>query len=154
MLPTEEQIISPYPCFAIQRAELNSLARTSDRPDHLNNQIGGSVRYPDAKMESQRDFIHQPRVGEPASLPWLTRLIFSQPQPGCITPATKRSNPVGVENHFELLTQGSRSAPTMGWMTLPRWGTSSALRLRSGISKVSIYGVFTPLIATSKRDIF
>jgi hypothetical protein len=31
---------------------------------------------------------------------------------------------------------------------------SHALRLRSGIWTVSIYGVFTPLFAASKRDIF
>jgi hypothetical protein len=32
--------------------------------------------------------------------------------------------------------------------------TSNALRLRFGISRVSIYGVFTPLFAASKRAIF
>jgi hypothetical protein len=31
---------------------------------------------------------------------------------------------------------------------------SNALRLRFEISRVSIYGVFTPLFAASKRDIF
>ena len=51
-----------------------------------------------AVPESQRDSIIQPRVGEPASLPWVTRHYSSQPQRGCITSATKRYNPVGVEN--------------------------------------------------------
>jgi hypothetical protein len=32
--------------------------------------------------------------------------------------------------------------------------TSHALRLRSGISMVPIHGVFTPLFAAFKRDIF
>lgn len=48
--------------------------------------------------ESQGDSILQPRVGEPASLPWVGRLIDPQPQRGCITPATERCNPDGVEN--------------------------------------------------------
>ena len=56
---------------------------------------------------------------------------FHQPQRGCITGMTERSNPVGVENHFAALTQGSRSSPgrlgppTLGWMTLPRWGNAA-----------------------------
>lgn len=81
-----------------------------------------------AVPESQRDSSHQPRVGEPASLPWVTRFIFPQPHRGCIKSAPARYNPDGVENHFESLTQGSRSSPvrlgppTLGWMTLPRWG--------------------------------
>ena len=72
---------------------------------------------------SQRDFINQPRVGEPASLPWVMRLIFPQPQRGCITTATERCNPVGVDDLFYLSTQGSLCLATLGWMTLPRWGT-------------------------------
>ena len=48
--------------------------------------------------ESQRDSIIQPRVGESASLPGVMRFSFPQPQRGCITPASKRCNPVGVEN--------------------------------------------------------
>jgi hypothetical protein len=53
--------------------------------------------------ESQRDSSIQPRVGEPASLPWVTRCFASQPQRGCITFATERCNPVGVENILEQL---------------------------------------------------
>ena len=55
-------------------------------------------------------------------LRWVMRQPTSQPQRGCIPSAAKRYNPVGVENHFESLTQGSHVAPTLGWMTLPRWG--------------------------------
>jgi hypothetical protein len=32
--------------------------------------------------------------------------------------------------------------------------TSNTFRLRSGISKVSVYGVFTPLFVASKSGIF
>jgi hypothetical protein len=39
---------------------------------------------------------------------------------------TNRHNPVGVEKHFDSFTQGSRCAPTLGWMTLPRWGKQLA----------------------------
>ena len=72
--------------------------------------------------ESQRDSVIQPRVGEPASLPWVRRFIFPQPQRGCIHPAPKRCNPVGVDDVFNPRSQGSRVAPTLGWMTQPRWG--------------------------------
>jgi len=82
-----------------------------------------------AVVESQRDSSLQPRVGEPASLPWVPCRYSSQPQRGCVSLRTpNRLNPDGVEYHFELLTQGSRSSPvrlgppTLGWMTLPRWG--------------------------------
>jgi hypothetical protein len=51
-----------------------------------------------AVPESQGDSIIQPRVGEAASLPWVTRRFSSQPQRGCITFAPQRYNPVGVEN--------------------------------------------------------
>jgi hypothetical protein len=75
-----------------------------------------------AVPESQRDSILQPRVGEPASLPWETRFIFRQPQRGCIKSASARYNPDGVENHFHSYSQGSSCLATLGWMTLPRWG--------------------------------
>ncbi len=76
--------------------------------------------------KSQRDFIHQPRVGEPASLPWVTPLFIPQPQRGCIITATERCNPVGVVNDSNSPTQGSRCAPTLGCMMLPRWGKTHA----------------------------
>jgi hypothetical protein len=37
---------------------------------------------------------------------------------------------VGVENHFHSFTQGSRSAPTLGWMTSPRWGNAAAADMK------------------------
>ena len=59
----------------------------------------------------------------PAGNPGYTRSISPQPQRGCVRfPAPNRRNPVGVENQFESCSQGSRVAPTLGWMTLPRWG--------------------------------
>jgi hypothetical protein len=60
--------------------------------------------------ESQRDSIIQPKVGELASLPWVTRHYSSQPQRGCITSTTKRSNPVGVENNLDGLPRVARAA--------------------------------------------
>ena len=55
------------------------------------------ARFP----ESQRDSVLQPRVGEPASLPWVTRCCSSQPQRGCVLPRPPiRHNPVGVENNL------------------------------------------------------
>jgi hypothetical protein len=82
--------------------------------------------------ESQRDSSFQPRVAR-HELPWVTRFVFPQPQRGCITIAMKRCNPVGVED-LASDSQGSRSSPvrlgppTLGWMTLPRWGNQTAPR--------------------------
>lgn len=39
---------------------------------------------------------------------------------------TNRCNPVGVENILFTPTPGSRCAPTLGCMTLPRWGKQLA----------------------------
>ena len=73
--------------------------------------------------ESQRDSVLQPRVGEPASLPWVTRFIFPQPQRGCVPGrSSKRHNPVGVDDSFRSFTQGSSFLATLGWRPLPRWG--------------------------------
>jgi hypothetical protein len=36
--------------LAVQRVELNSFARTSNRADHFTNQIGGSVRQSNASV--------------------------------------------------------------------------------------------------------
>ena len=75
--------------------------------------------------ESQRDSVLQPRVGEPASLPWVGRRVFPQPQRGCAAfhPLACR-NPVGVGNCFASFTQGSSCLATLGWRPLPRWGKS------------------------------
>ena len=52
-------------------------------------------------LESQRDSVLQPRVGELASLPWVTRSIRSQPQRGCVLGRTSNChNRVAVEIHF------------------------------------------------------
>jgi hypothetical protein len=75
--------------------------------------------------EPQGDSNPQPRVAR-HELPWVTRFIFRQPQRGCITFAMERNNPVGVDDDFNSDSQGSRSAPTLGWMTLPRWGNQTA----------------------------
>jgi len=77
--------------------------------------------------ESQRDSSLQPRVARD-ELPWVTRFIFPLPQRDCITFAMERCNPVGVDVDFDSDSQGSRFAPTLGWMTLPRWGNQSASR--------------------------
>ena len=64
-----------------------------------------------AVLESQRDSVLQPRVGESASLPWDTRCCSSQPQRGCVLPrASNRHNPVGVENHFDSLPRVARAS--------------------------------------------
>ena len=73
--------------------------------------------------ESQRDSVLQPRVGESASLPWVMRLNFPQPQRGCVLPrASIRRNRVAVGNDFDSFTQGSSPLATLGWRPLPRWG--------------------------------
>ena len=75
-----------------------------------------------AISESQRDSVQQPRVGEPASLPWVTRRKHLQPQRGCIAVSSNRQNPFRVETFSDSRSQGSRVAPTLGWMAQPRWG--------------------------------
>ena len=73
--------------------------------------------------ESQRDSVLQPRVGESASLPWVMRLNFPQPQRGCVLPrASIRRNRVAVGNECGSFTQGSSPLATLGWRPLPRWG--------------------------------
>lgn len=78
-----------------------------------------------AVPESQRDSVNQPMVAESVRLPWVTRHYFSQPQRGCSRSSADGFNPVGVGKLLDLSTQGSRFAPTLGWMTLPRWGKSN-----------------------------
>ena len=76
-----------------------------------------------AHPESQRDSIHQPRVvPQSGKLPWVLRPKQIQPQRSCITVSQNRRNPFRVENDCDACSQGSRVAPTLGWMTLPRWG--------------------------------
>ena len=76
--------------------------------------------------ESQRDSVSKPRVAESARLPWVTRSIRPQPQRGCVRPAPLiRHNPLGMDDHFDSLTQGSSCLATPGWRPLPRWGKSN-----------------------------
>src|SRR5713101_4079814 len=49
---------------------------------------------------------------------------YFQPQRGCFTCSPIRFNPVGVDGHSDWRSQGSRCAPTLGWMPLPRWGNA------------------------------
>ena len=44
------------------------------------------------------------------------------PQLGCIPGSPIRFNTVRVDGYFDSRSQGSRYAPTLGWMPLPRWG--------------------------------
>jgi len=90
----------------------------------LHQAVGGQ-RMRSVVPKSQRDAITQPGVGESARLPWVTRLVIPRPQSGCTTPAMTRCNPVGVEDDFDLFTQGSSWLATLGWMTLPRWGKTN-----------------------------
>jgi len=69
--------------------------------------------------ESRRDSVLQPRVVESSRLPWVAGGVFPQPQRGCVR------NPVGVDGYSDLRSQGSRCAPTLGWMPLPRWGNAA-----------------------------
>ena len=72
-----------------------------------------------AVPESQRDSIIQPRVGESASLPWVTCHYSSQPQRGCITSATKRFNPVGVENILDGRPRVARASQPWAELRYP-----------------------------------
>jgi hypothetical protein len=61
-----------------------------------------------------------------AGYPGAERFISPQPQRGCVPRrAPNHHNPVGVDDLFHPSTQGSRSAPTLGGMTLPRWGNAN-----------------------------
>jgi hypothetical protein len=62
------------------------------------------LRFP----KSQRDFVTQPKVAESARLLWVGRRNDSQPRRGCVTwRAPYRHNPVGAEDDFDSITQGS-----------------------------------------------
>jgi hypothetical protein len=58
----------------------------------------------------------------------------------CPPPPAKRHNPVGVEILWGTLTQGSRSAPTLGWRTQSRWDCWRALpsRPRRGRTRIAV----------------
>jgi len=65
--------------------------------------------------ESQRDSVTQPKVAESARLPWDGRRIGRQPQRGCVIwRGNIRHNPVGVDDHFDTITQGSSFLATAG----------------------------------------
>jgi hypothetical protein len=76
-------------------------------------------------LESQRDSVLQPRVGESASLPWVSGPNVSQPQRGCGDFVATGHNPVGVENLFRSSTQGSSFLATLGWKMQSRWDCTS-----------------------------
>ena len=81
-----------------------------------------------AFRESQRDSVQQPRVAEPVRLPWVTRQGWFQPQRGCVVLLPDRLNPLRVDELVDSFSQGSRCAPTLGWMTQPRWGSLAEQR--------------------------
>src|SRR2546427_4948520 len=65
--------------------------------------------------ESQRDSVTQPKVAESARLPWVRCENDLQPQRGCvISCAWVRHNPVGVDDDFDSVTQGSSFLATAG----------------------------------------
>ena len=64
-----------------------------------------------AVLESQRDSVLQPRVGELASLPWVTRSIRPQPQRGCVLGRMSNChNRVAVEIHFASFPRVARAS--------------------------------------------
>ena len=78
-----------------------------------------------SRAESQRDSIHQPRVDEAASLPWVARDYGTQPQRGCIRRRLSGdATPLGLENIFDFVTQGRHGMPTLGWRLQSRWDCS------------------------------
>ncbi len=86
-----------------------------------------------AVPESQRESITQPRVAEPARLPWGRRRVVSQPQRGCVHRVPPiRPNPVGVAGVLASLTQGSSFLATLGWRPLPRRGKTPQERTALG----------------------
>ena len=58
-----------------------------------------------------------------AGYPGNARLFCALPQRGCVGSAPGIChNPVGVGELLIPDSQGSRFAPTLGWLPLPRWG--------------------------------
>ena len=91
--------------------------------------------------QSQRDWVPQPRVAEPARLPWVMRFIFPQPQRGCDVP--RRSfgpNPVGVDDSFDSGSQGSASC-NLGLSAFAPLGQSEVKRLRGKQQPLTAAGV-------------
>ena len=43
----------------------------------------------------------------------------------CLIISTFKISAVGVDGYSDLRSQGSRCAPTLGWMPLPRWGNAA-----------------------------
>ncbi len=92
--------------------------------DHVvgvNKMVGGA-------LQSQRDCIHQPKVGA-QRLPWGNRKNGFQPQRGCILPVPVGCNPFRVGNVWSTNTQGSSFLATLGWMTESLWDSPAGARL-------------------------
>jgi len=79
-------------------------------------------------LQSQRDCIHQPKVGA-QRLPWVNRKNGFQPQRGCILPVPVGCNPFRVGNVWSTNTQGSSFLATLGWMTESLWDSPAGARL-------------------------
>ncbi len=71
--------------------------------------------------ESQRDSILQPRVAESARLPWVSRVVSSQPQRGCINRRLIRRgcNPVGVGNILDGRPRVARASQPWAELCYP-----------------------------------
>ncbi len=84
--------------------------------------VSAVMPFGDSFSESQRDSVLQPggcRVRE--ATPGLRGAGHSTPTGLRHIAATICCNPVGVEVSFAVFSQGSRCAPTLGWMTQSRW---------------------------------
>jgi hypothetical protein len=81
--------------------------------------------------ESQRDSAPQPRVGESASLPWVWRQIDFLPRRGCVNHCAENChNPVGEDDDFDSITQGSSFLATAGLIDIAPLGQTRWLLSR------------------------
>ena len=73
--------------------------------------------------KSQRDFSTQPKVAESARLPWVRRHNDLLPQRGCVTYRRRICHyPVGVNDDYDSITQGSSFLATAGLMDIAPLG--------------------------------
>ena len=79
--------------------------------------------------ESQRDSVIQPKVAESARLPWVNRRNYFQPQRGCVIRRTGNGHsPVGVDDIFDSITQGSSFLVAAGLNAIALLGQRTRLQ--------------------------
>jgi hypothetical protein len=122
--------------LVLQTPQELAMKRSFDAFDGGSDGSGACKRV---ALQPQRGCVIQPKVAA-HRLPWVKASKPAQPCRGC---GQKRRNPFRVGFSHGSFSQGSRFAPTLGYLTMPRWGMddgacSDAERPGPGHSKLDV----------------